>query len=397
MAASSKSSIRKKVPGRPRLKTIIFLLAAIVFVIGFGLLGAHHLSDPQLKNVTYKTPDKPTQQQGVKLPNDFTLKDKIGQLLMVGVTSKNVAIDLEKNYQIGGFLIRPGADLFSKDATNSVSHSGELAPLFAVDEEGGEISRLPGADFSSYSAKYMGTLPDARVKQIGRNMGLAIKDIGANVDFAPVIDLDNGQNAAISLLERSFSSDPAIVTEKAQAFAGGLAQADVASTFKHFPGLGNATGLTGGNTDTAAATSPPLASLEQNDLIPYKTLLRSNWLSTVMIGNQIVPGLTNGLPASISANAYNLLRSEYGFKSVVFTDELILAQAITSVEPSPAAAVIAAIKAGADMPLIDTDDGQTVNAIIQTVAEAVHGGQIKESQIDTSLGRILQLKTSLQN
>lgn len=396
MAALSKSSIRKKMPDHPRLKAPIVLLAATVFVVGFGLLGAYRLSDPPSKSAPpYKALDKSIQ-QGIRLPNDFTLNDKIGQLLMVGVTSKNAAINLERNYQVGGFLIRPGADLFNKDATNAVKRSGELAPLFAVDEEGGEISRLPGADFSRYSAKYLGTLPDAQVKQIGINMGSAIKDVGANVDFAPVVDLDNGQNAAISLLERSFSSDPAVVADKAQAFAGGLAQAGIAATFKHFPGLGNATGPTHGNTDTAAATSPPLASLEQNDLIPYKTLLQSGELSTVMMGNQVVPGLTNDLPASLSGNAYDLLRNEYGFGSVVFTDELILAQAVASVEPSPAAAVIAAIKGGADMPLIDTDDGQTVNTIIQAVADAVRSGQIKESQINASLGRILKLKTALQ-
>jgi beta-N-acetylhexosaminidase len=329
------------------------------------------------------------------LPSDFTLEDKIGQLLIIGVTQKSVAIDLEKNYQIGGFLIRPEADLLSKAVVETVGRSGKLPPFFALDEEGGEISRLPGGYFSQDSAKYMGGLTDSQVRQIAAHMGQMMVSLGMNVDFAPVVDLDNGRNAAISLLDRSFSSDPVVVARKAGAFAAGLKQAGVIPTFKHFPGLGHADGPTNGNTDTGTATSPNIIKLEKNDLLPYKTLLQADSPLAVMVGNQIVPGLTGGVPASISGSTYSLLRTTYGFKQVVFTDELILAKAIADVEPDPASSVIAAIQAGADMPLIDSDDEQTVGEIIQAVSEVVRRGQIKESQIDASLNRILQLKAYL--
>ncbi len=371
--------------------TVVLILAVLVPAI---ILAAAR----QTTDVPFKDPStvSPSTEEILQIPNDFNLEDKIGQLLMVGVTSQKMAVSLEKNYQIGGFLLRPGSGLFSKKSVDAVKQAGELPALVAVDEEGGQVARLPGADFSQYSARYMGGLSDAEVQRIGDRMGQEMVFIGANVDFAPVVDLDDGHNAAISALDRSFSDSPVTVAQKAQAFAAGLRQAGVVPTFKHFPGLGRADGATGGNTDTGPATSPALTSLQDNDLVPYNTVLQPGLTSAVMVGNQIVPDLTGGDPASISSAAYTLLRDDYGFQQVTFTDELMLAKAVANVEPDPATAVIDAIKAGADMPLIDPPDTETVGSIIQAVSRAVQNGDIKQSRLDAALDRILQLKTSIK-
>jgi len=331
------------------------------------------------------------------IPETFTLRDKIGQLLVIGANSRGMAVSLEKQYQIGGFLLRPRSGLYSKEATTAISHAGQLPPLLIVDQEGGRVSRLSSAVFSHDSAKYMGTLPDGEVEKIGYKMGLAIKDVGANLDYAPVVDLDDGKNAVISTIDRSFSSDPDVVTKKARAFAHGLRRAGIVPTFKHFPGLGRATGATGGNTDTGTATSPLFSSLKAHDLLPYHQLLRPGDISTVMVGNQIVPELTNGQPASLNAATYRYLRDTYGFDQVVFTDELLLAKAVARVYPHPAEAVIAAIKAGADMPLVDPADEKTVGSIIDSIAASVNRGEISEYQIDASLARIMTLKSAIAN
>lgn len=375
-----------------KLPVVVGLLA---FLLVLGVFGAHHLVDSP-SNMASTKPAHSSGPPSLQLPADFSLEDKIGQLLIVGVSSRATAIELEGQYQIGGFLIRPGSDLFSKAGTSAVVKAGELPPVFAVDEEGGQISRLPNADFSLYSASYMGSLPDAQVQKVAFDMGRAMVAIGANLDFAPVVDLDDGQNAAISQLNRSFSSNQEVVARKAAAFADGLRAAGIVPTFKHFPGLGRATGVTDGDTDTGAAIAPGLPSLEQNDLKPYTLLLRSDLTSTVMVGNQIVPGLSHGLPASLSSASYQLLRTKYGFNQVVFTDELLLAESVSSVDPDPADAVVAAIKVGADMPLIDTDSSQVVGNVIKAVAEAVQSDQIKQSQINASLNRILEMKSSIK-
>lgn len=375
-------------------RSLVIDTLLLIIIAAILLLTATPTTDVRLET-SNSAPSKnltPTSRLTLSLPHDFNLRDEIGQMLMIGVTSEASANDLETRYQIGGFLVRPDSDLFSKQATSLVRKAGKLPPLFAMDEEGGEIARLPSDNFTQDSAKYMGGLSDSDVKQIAFEMGSSMASLGIDVDFAPVVDLDNGHNAAISDLDRSFSSNPAVVAEKAQAFASGLRQAGIIPTFKHFPGLGNADGNTQGNTDTGSATSPDLASLRESDLLPYKKILQAGLTSTVMVGNQVVPGLSNGLPASLSKNTYALLRKDYGFNQVVFTDELILAKAVSD-SFSPAAAVVTAIEAGADMPLIDTDDPQIVTDIIDAVESAVHNGQIKQSQIDASLNRILALKS----
>lgn len=385
------ASPKRRARSKHKSRLLVTGAAAFLIIVGIivPLLDRHIASapSPPLKSAPTTKHNKPS----LKLPADFTLRDKIGQLMMVGVTSRQMAVDLERDYQIGGFLLRPGSDLFSKSSTQAIKKAGRLPPFLAIDEEGGQISRLPGADFSKYSARYMGSLPDLQVRQLGYSMGKAMADIGVNLNFAPVVDLDDGNNAAISALERSFSDNPQVVAKKAAAFAEGLRQAHIIPTFKHFPGLGNATG----NTDDGPATSPSLSFLRRHDLVPYESLLKSPGPSAVMVGNQIVPGLTGGRPASLASGTYSLLRSSYGFRQVAFTDELFMAKAITEFEPTASGAIIDAIKSGADMPLFDPPDERTVGIVIDAVADAVNSGQIKESQIDASLARIMRLKPDL--
>ena len=369
---------------------LLFVLGAI-FAVFAGLAFKSAIVGPPLGN----NPPAPPSPPGLSIPKDFTLQNKIAQLLMVGVTEKSVAVDLERKYQVGGFLLKTHADLFSRAATAEVTAAGELPPLFAVDQEGGEVSRLPQTEFKKYTAKYLGTLPDDQVRSIAAQMGRGLADIGAQIDLAPVTDLDDGHNAAISTTGRSFSSDPDIVAQKASAFASGLHDAGVVPTFKHFPGLGYAAGATSGNTDTGSATTPPLSTLETSDLKPYASLLSADSESAVMVGNQIVPGLTQGLPASLSPAAYQLLRTKYGFSQVVFTDELLEAVAVKSATRSPEDAVIDALQAGADMPVINPASEQEVGDIIAAVEKAVQTDRISQSRINESLARVLLLKAAL--
>lgn len=384
----------------------ILLLLIVCVVVGLTVFVVHsqkkHIPLPASSGMpshqtakieTPLTALKPA--SGYFVPSDFTLQEKIGQLLFVGVVSKDLAVALESKYQIGGFLLMTGSDLFSAQATMAVEQAGQLPPLFAIDQEGGEVSRLPNNTFKQYTAKYMAALPDEQVEQIAQTMGQQMAAISANVNFAPVLDLDNGKNAAISIPKRSFGVDPAVVAQKATAFAKGLRSAKVVPTFKHFPGLGRATGPTNGNTDTGTATSPPLQDLEQNDLKPYETVINQG-LAAVMVGNQTVPNLTNGLPASLSVDAYSLLRTKYGFTQVIFTDEIADAKAVSTTQPTAGDAVIAALKAGADMPLINVTNQQQVDAVIAAVTKAVLDGRLSESQLNTSLTRVLQLKTAIK-
>jgi beta-N-acetylhexosaminidase len=328
----------------------------------------------------------------LSVPSDFTDSQKIAQLLVVGVTNPSTATTLEKKYQIGGFLLNDNGGSFDYSAadTGNIAKAGELPALFAVDEEGGEVDRL---NTSVPSAKQMGHMTDAQVKQQGASVGKKMADLGITVDFAPVLDVDNGSNAAISVPDRSFSSDSDVVAQKAGAFAEGLRSAGITPTFKHFPGLGRATGSTNGNTDTGSATTPPLTSLEANDLQPYAKLLGGDTNSAVMVGNQTVPGLTNGDPASLSKPAYDLLQNKYGFSKVTFTDDLDA----KAVGTTPADAVVKALEAGAVMPLFNPSSQYSsiddqVTQTISAVQGAIAAGKLSQSTIDGDLSNVIALK-----
>lgn len=348
-----------------------------------------HTDQPANNPQPTPIPPKPS---GLTVPSSFTLEQKIGQLLVVGVLDKDMAINLEKTYQLGGFLLMTNSNMFNKAATDEVKQAGAIIPIIAVDQEGGYVSRLPDQTFRTYTAHYMGMLPADQVQGIGSQMGQSLAAIGANVDFAPVLDIDDGHNAAISYWQRSFSSDPTVVAQKASAFAAGLRAAGIVPTFKHFPGLGYATGATNGDTDIGPATTPPFATLQQRDLLPYKIIQTSD-VSTVMVGNQTVPGLTNGLPASMSGATYSYLRTNYNFQQVTFTDEIAGAKAITQVESTPTQAVIDALNAGADMPLINIATEQEAIDVINGVAQAVQNNQLNIGRINEALDRVMTLKT----
>ncbi len=390
----------RKRASRSKRKTlvVILLISMTVAIACLGILFATSHRPTQHTHPTSNTPHSkivPTPPSKPKPSSPAQLREKVAQLLMVGVTSKQMAIDLEKSYHIGGFLLRPGSGLFNKTALAAVESYSKTPLLLAIDQEGGYVSRIPNTTFSRDSALYMGTLSNDKVEALGYQMGAALSATGANIDLAPVVDLDDGHNAAVSAIDRSFSSDPAIVEIKSQAFSSGLLRAHVVPTYKHFPGLGYANGPSDGNTDSGPATSPPLAILKARDLLPYRPVFTTTSPAIIMVGNQIVPGLTGRQPASLSRATYQLLRTTYHFNQVIMTDELLLAKAVSTVQPDPSAAVITALKAGADIPLINPSETGTVGNIIDAVVHTIQDGRLHETDIDASLARVNQLRASL--
>ncbi len=127
--------------------------------------------------------------------------------------------------------------------------------------------------------------------------------LGVTIDFAPVVDVTTESDDEV-IGDRSFGSDPAQVTEFAGAYAQGLRDAGLLPVLKHFPGHGHASG----DSHQGGVVTPPLADLQANDLVPYRTLTTQAPVA-VMVGHMQVPGLTGSDPASLSPAAYGLLRS----------------------------------------------------------------------------------------
>jgi beta-N-acetylhexosaminidase len=337
----------------------------------------------------------------VTIPANWTSRDKIAQLLIVGSSDVASASHLLKDMHVGGIIVGVGGakGLLDKAALAQVKAAAPIVPIIAIDQEGGAQSRLTLVDpsYAPPTAEAMGSMTTDQVTTIAKDAGSRIAALGINVDFAPVADVI-GTDGAVQypLKARSFGSDKANVTLKAQAFATGILASGILPVFKHFPGHGKAVGATAGaNSDKQPVTTPPLADLRKDDLVPYESLLKLN-PAGVMMGNLTVPGLAPAdLPTSLNPAAVDLLRKDYGYSGIVFTDDLLDAKSITQYHPDIADAVSLAIKAGVDAPLMGAIGDDKIAAILDKVEAMVASGSITQVQLDTALGHVLAFKSHL--
>jgi beta-N-acetylhexosaminidase len=285
---------------------------------------------------------------------------------------------------VGGVFVGGNATAILRGHALSGLHTAVGIPVaVAVDDEGGRVQRIDDLDGAMPSARDMTAMTPAQVRVLAQRRGERLRARGITVDLAPVLDTSS-QPADTVIGDRSFSADPAVVSRYAGAFAAGLRDAGVLPVFKHFPGHGRA----GGDSHVGLVTTPMLSALRGHDLLPYRDLLGSGpaW---VMIGHLNVPGLTDGLPASLSPAAYRLLRTDYHFSGVTITDDLAAMRAVSDRYPLPEA-VLAAFRAGADVALSTTSTG--VGPVLDRLQAAVADGRLAEEGVNASAARILAAK-----
>jgi beta-N-acetylhexosaminidase len=324
-------------------------------------------------------------------PTTLPTRDKLAQLLMVGVRDGADARAVVENYHVGGIFIGSWTDrsMLTDGSLPDYANAGPLPLAVSVDEEGGRVDRLASLIGPAPSARVLAqTKTPDEVYQLALDRGRQMRGLGITVDFAPVVDVTSAADDTV-IGDRSFSNDPAVVTTYAGAFARGLREAGVLPVLKHFPGHGHGSG----DSHTAGAvTTPSLDQLMQSDLVPYRTLTTEGPVA-VMIGHLEVPGLTGETPASLSRAAVDLLRSGGyggpGFNGPVFTDDLSSMAAISS-HYGVAEAVLRALQAGVDQALWVTTD--EVPAVLDRLEKALNGGELSLQAVDGSLLRMVGIK-----
>ncbi|GLZ29024.1 beta-glucosidase [Lentzea sp. NBRC 105346] len=317
----------------------------------------------------------------------LTPRARLAQLVMVGVnpTGPADALGLVTNEQIGGIFIGGDAPgLLSNDALKAVHAAAKLPLTVAVDDEGGRVQRIDDQVGDIPSARQMArTMAPPAVEELARARGAALKARGVTMDLAPVVDTSpQADNTVIG--DRSWSADPAITRQFATAFANGLRASGVRPVLKHFPGHGNASG----DSHQGAVTTPPLDQLRAGDLQPYRDIGTYGPVS-VMVGHLVVPGLTGDLPATLSPDAYTLLRKEFGFGGEVMTDDLGAMKAVSARFPLPDA-VLRALVSGADVALWSS--GGHVSEVLTRLEQALASGELPAARVDEALHHVLTAK-----
>lgn len=281
-----------------------------------------------------------------------------------------------------------------KKLTNYLQSIAKVPLLIAVDQEGGKIQRLkPEHGFQpTPSAKELARGDTQTTYKIAYNLGIRLDELGINVDFAPLLDVDvNPGSPAIGALERSFSSDPDVVIEFGNAFARGLNDANVISSFKHFPGHGSATG------DTHAGLTDVTKTYRDYELKPYQTLLQNTSpLTTVMVAH-VVNANFDTLPASLSAKTIQMIR-DMGFDGVIVSDDMDMGAIVNQYGRDTA--IEMAINAGNDILVFGNNlafDAKRGEQVHQSIVKMVRSGKIKRSRIREAYNRIMKMKKALQH
>ncbi len=299
-----------------------------------------------------------------------------------------------------------GVVLFDRDQTTggrrNVASPGQVArltadlrvaagrePLIAIDQEGGLVTRLsPAHGFPAVASEAdIGRGTKAGARRWAQAIAGTLADAGVNLNLAPVVDLDvNPDSPAIGALGRSFSADPDVVVAMAGIEVRAHRAAGVATTLKHFPGIGSSTANTDDGTVDVSGT------WTRRELEPFRRLIEAGLADVVMAAHVIDRQLASG-PTSLSpAVVTGLLRDELGWKGPVITDDL-QAKAISDEYGTEEAAVLA-LMAGNDLLLIanqQTYDDRIVGRVVDAVVEAVTTGRLEASRVEEAWSRVQQL------
>jgi len=277
-----------------------------------------------------------------------------------------------------------GVVLFSRNVESReqlAALTGALPGLLAaIDEEGGDVTRLEHSTGSSYPGSFaLGVVDDVELtEQVGAAIGSDLAAVGVGLDFAPVADVNtNPRNPVIGI--RSFGSDPELVARHVAAFVTGMQAAGVAACAKHFPGHGD--------TEVDSHLDLPVVAGDLGAaLVPFSAAIDAG-VRSIMTAHIRVSALDEA-PATLSrAILHGLLREELGFTGLVITDALDM-NAVSATVGMEEGAVLS-LAAGADALCLGAGlDDAPVASIHAAIVDAVRDGRLPEERLREAAGRV---------
>ncbi len=298
-------------------------------------------------------------------------------------------VDAVEDHDVGGVILmgpREWSEAEIADRLTELEARSRHGLVVSTDEEGGDVQRL----------RVLGVLPSQRsisqdlgddpaaIRTLVADHGRRVRGLGIDVVFGPVVDVEPIEGEVPLAPSRFFAGGPEEVVDLAEAYLDGWADADLVATLKHFPGHGAASG----DTHDVDGVTPSIEALRDRDLVPYERL--GDRVATgdvaVMVGHLTVPGLTDGLPATQSAAAIDVLRSLPGYADALLVTDALGMAAVRLPEPD---AAVAALAAGIDVALF-TQTSQT-GPVIDAIVEAVADGALEEDAVRASASKVMTL------
>lgn len=370
------------------------MIGALALTTGCGLHNPFTSKDEPVTYESVAQSELSPEEKVDKLVANMSDADKVGQLLMIGIHGKTLNDDAKfmlNEYRVGGIILFD-RNMESKDQVksliadiNKTGKSAGLTPLFiGIDQEGGAVARMEDQLIKVPPAEELGKEPIEQAISLAKQSGTELKDLGFNINFAPVADLGLTYG-------RSFSTNPDEVVRYASAVGKAYDEAGLWYSYKHFPGIGKT------DVDLHADTSVVPVSKEtllNEDTKVFVDLIKQSKPNTyaIMVSHAMYPQIDPDHPSSLSkAIITDWLRKDMGYNGVVVTDDMdmgALAKHYTFGDMA-----VQSILAGSDILLV-CHEYEHMQEAYNGLMKAVKDGRISKERLDESVKRILLMKMS---
>jgi beta-N-acetylhexosaminidase len=377
--------------------TVLGATGAAFSVVLAGWAYADPITSPHGAEAVAATPS------ATAVYDQMTQAQRIGQLFMVGgaVTGPGSATTRAiSTYHVGNLILtgrtttgaRPVRAIVSRMDALTTGAATAKVPLFvATDQEGGYVQVLQGPGFSRMpTALTQGTWSDSTLTANARTWGAQVRRSGVDVNLAPVMDTVPAASAAsnppIGHYQREYGHTPAVVADKGSAFLRGMRSADLATTAKHFPGLGHVTA----NTDTASEVKDTVTTRTSADIAPFRAAITAG-ARMVMVSSAIYTRIDSTRPGVFSPTVINgMIRHDLGYSGVVISDDLGNAKQVQAW--TPGARAVDFISAGGDIVL--TVSPTLIPAMIAAVTARANTDATFRSRVDSAVMHVLNAKAA---
>ncbi len=370
------------------------MIGALALTTGCGL---HNPFTSKAEPVTYESvaqSELSPEQKVDKLVANMSDADKVGQLMMIGIHGKSLNDDAKfmlNEYRVGGIILFD-RNMESKDQVktlitdiNKAGKSAGLTPLFlGIDQEGGAVARMDDKLIKVPPAEEVGKEPVEQAAALAKEVGTELKDLGFNINFAPVADLGLTYG-------RSYSTNPDEVVRYAGAVGKSYDEAGLWYSYKHFPGIGKTDVDLHADTSIVSVSKETLLSEDTKVFVDLIKQSKPNTY-TIMVSHAMYPQIDPDHPSSLSkAIITDWLRKDMGYNGVVVTDDMdmgALAKHYTFGDMA-----VQSILAGSDILLV-CHEYEHMQEAYNGLMKAVKDGRISKERLDESVKRILLMKMS---
>ena len=370
------------------------MIGALALTTGCGL---HNPFTSKAEPVTYESvaqSELSPEQKVDKLVANMSDADKVGQLMMIGIHGKSLNDDAKfmlNEYRVGGIILFD-RNMESKDQVktlitdiNKAGKSAGLTPLFlGIDQEGGAVARMDDKLIKVPPAEEVGKEPVEQAAALAKKVGTELKELGFNINFAPVADLGLTYG-------RSYSTNPDEVVRYASAVGKSYDEAGLWYSYKHFPGIGKTDVDLHADTSIVPVSKETLLSEDTKVFVDLIKKSKPNTY-TIMVSHAMYPQIDPDHPSSLSkAIITDWLRKDMGYNGVVVTDDMdmgALAKHYTFGDMA-----VQSILAGSDILLV-CHEYEHMQEAYNGLMKAVKDGRISKERLDESVKRILLMKMS---